>query len=145
MKTKSLFLLIPLLLSGCDQTVVKEIGIEELSENLNNPEYIIIDTRPDSLYFGFKDKGAARGGHIKGAMQFTTGWLDFIDENKFDTFVEEKGISKEKPRYFTTVIRIHWNVLLPNLLPKVFRSGHLNPLSSTAILICRWINTRIIF
>ncbi|ELA8730675.1 rhodanese-like domain-containing protein [Morganella morganii] len=100
MKTKSLFLLIPLLLSGCDQTVVKEIGIEELSENLNNPEYIIIDTRPDSLYFGFKDKGAARGGHIKGAMQFTTGWLDFIDENKFDTFVEEKGISKEKTLVF---------------------------------------------
>lgn len=100
MKIKSLFLLIPLLLSGCDQTVVKEIGIEELSENLNNPEYIIIDTRPDSLYFGFKDKGAARGGHIKGAMQFTTGWLDFIDENKFDTFVEEKGISKEKTLVF---------------------------------------------
>lgn len=92
MKTKSLFLLIPLLLSGCDQTVVKEIGIEELSENLNNPEYIIIDTRPDSLYFGFKDKGAARGGHIKGAMQFTTGWLDFIDENKFDTFTKTGDI-----------------------------------------------------
>ncbi|SPY78957.1 rhodanese-like domain-containing protein [Providencia rustigianii] len=100
MKAKFAILLLSVWLSGCDQTVVKDISIDELSKNLNNPDYLIIDTRPDSLFFGFKDKDAARGGHIQGAMQFTTGWLDFIDENKFTHFVEEKGITKEKTLVF---------------------------------------------
>ncbi|MEI9747292.1 MULTISPECIES: rhodanese-like domain-containing protein [Morganellaceae] len=100
MKGRLTILLLSALLSGCDQTVVKDISVDELSKNLDNPDYLIIDTRPDSLYFGFKDKDAARGGHIKGAMQFTTGWLDFIDENKFNSFVAEKGITKEKTLVF---------------------------------------------
>ena len=100
MKGKLTILLLSALLSGCDQTVVKDISADELSKNLDNPDYLIIDTRPDSLYFGFKDKDAARGGHIKGAMQFTTSWLDFIDENKFNNFVAEKGITKEKTLVF---------------------------------------------
>lgn len=97
MKTKSLFLLIPLLLSGCDQTVVKEIGIEELSENLNNPEYIIIDTRPDSLYFGFKDKGAPAAAILKVRCSLLpAGWILSMRINLI-RLSKKRGFPKKNP------------------------------------------------
>lgn len=100
MKNKLTLMLLTILLTGCDQTVVKKISTDDLVKNLDNPDYVIIDTRPDSLYFGFKDNQATRGGHIKGAMQFTTGWLDFIESNKFDGFVNKRGITKDKTLIF---------------------------------------------
>lgn len=89
-----------LALTGCDDRSVKTIETEELIKNLNNPEYVIIDTRQDSLYNGFKDKNAIRGGHIKGAIQFTTEWLDQIAEDKFESFAAGKGINKQKTLVF---------------------------------------------
>ncbi|MCS3430102.1 rhodanese-like domain-containing protein [Klebsiella sp. BIGb0407] len=100
MKNKIALMLLTMILTGCDQTVVKNISTDDLVKNLDNPEYVIIDTRPDSLYFGFKDNQANRGGHIKGAMQFTTGWLDFIESNKFDGFLNSRGITKDKTLVF---------------------------------------------
>lgn len=69
MKLKTLVaaLAISVAILGCeDRTVAKAIDTKELLANLDNPEYVIIDTRIDSLYNGFKDKNALRGGHIKG-------------------------------------------------------------------------------
>ncbi len=100
MKAKLALLLSFLLLLGCDQKVVRDINFQQLVNNLDNPNYIIIDTRADSLYFGFKDQHTNRGGHIKGAIQFTTGWLDFIDDDKFTHFAEGKGITKDKTLVF---------------------------------------------
>lgn len=100
MKDKLMLLLLSLLLTGCDQKVVHDISYQQLVNNLDNPDYLIIDTRPDSLYFGFKEQNANRGGHIKGAIQFTSGWLDFIEDSKFTSFVTGKGITKDKTLVF---------------------------------------------
>ena len=91
---------IALALTACDDRSVKKIDTETLLKNISNPDYVLIDTRQDSLYNGFKDKNAIRGGHIKGAIQFTTEWLDGIAEDKFESFAAGKGITKEKTLVF---------------------------------------------
>ena len=84
------------LVTSCDQGKVTEIDTKTLLANLDNPNYLIIDSRQDSLYNGFKDQNAIRGGHIKGAMQFTADWLDYISPDKLASFAEDKGITKDK-------------------------------------------------
>ncbi len=87
-------------LMGCKENTVRQIDTAELLKNLDNPNYVIIDTRDDSHYNGFKEAQAVRGGHIKNAIQFTTAWLDYIADDKFDSFAADKGISKEKTLVF---------------------------------------------
>ncbi len=89
-----------LFLAGCEDRTVKNIETDELLKNLDNPEYVIIDTRHDSLYNGFKDQNATRGGHIKGAIQFTAKWMDYLGDDKLESFATQKGITKGKTLVF---------------------------------------------
>ena len=88
------------LIISCGKNSISEIKIEELIKNLDNPDYVIIDGREDSLYNGFKDVNAERGGHIKGAIQFSCNWLDHIEDNKFESFAAGKEITKNKTLVF---------------------------------------------
>lgn len=72
------------------------ISLQEVVSNLDNPNYLFIDARDDSFYNGFKENGAKRGGHIKGAIQLSTTSLEFIEPSKFDTYLQSKGITKDK-------------------------------------------------
>lgn len=96
MKCKLTLIATALCLAACEDNSVKPMETSELLKNLENPNVVVIDSRNDSLYNGFKDKNASRGGHIKGAIQFSCDWLDYIDNDKFDSFAAGKGISKEK-------------------------------------------------
>ncbi len=96
MKRTALFAIFSLFLTACNDNIIKKIDTAELLANLDNPDYVIIDSRNDSLYNGFKDKHASRGGHIKGAIQFRCNWFERIEADKFDSFAEAKGISKQK-------------------------------------------------
>lgn len=87
-------------LAACEDKQVKTIETQALLDNLNNPNYVIIDTRQDSLYNGFKDKNSTKGGHIPGAVQFSCAWLDSIAPDKFESFAAGKGITKEKTLVF---------------------------------------------
>ena len=83
-------------LFSCETNSVKSITMEELVKALDSGTYVVIDTRDDEFYNGFKESGAKRGGHIKGAVQFSSGWLDYIEDDKFENYVSGKGISKNK-------------------------------------------------
>ncbi|MGP1490582.1 MAG: rhodanese-like domain-containing protein [Treponema sp.] len=99
-KWKSLFFFsligVTFLYISCNTNSVGSIAIGDLVKNLENPQYIIIDVRNDSLYNGFKEAEAQRGGHIKGAVQFSKPWLDYIDDTFFESFAAGKGILKDK-------------------------------------------------
>ncbi|MDO9984342.1 rhodanese-like domain-containing protein [Glaesserella parasuis] len=95
-ETHRTFAIFSLFLTACNDNIIKKIDTMELLANLDNPDYVIIDSRNDSLYNGFKDKHASRGGHIKGAIQFRCNWFERIEADKFDSFAEAKGISKQK-------------------------------------------------
>ena len=81
---------------SCGTRSVRSITTDELAKNLDNAQYVIIDVRNDSLYNGFKEPEAQRGGHIKGAVQFSKPWLEYIDDNLFESFAAGKGITKDK-------------------------------------------------
>ncbi|OOF71352.1 rhodanese-like domain-containing protein [Rodentibacter caecimuris] len=97
MKTRLLMLACTAVLLGCcDEKAVQPIETAELLNNLDNPDYVIIDSRNDSLYNGFKDKNAAYGGHIKGAVQFSCSWFGIVQADKLESFAAGKGITKDK-------------------------------------------------
>lgn len=100
MKKTLLLTALGLALAGCNEKSVQIIETEELLKNLDNPNYVIVDTRIDSYFNGFKEPNASRGGHIKNAVQFTTEWLDNIAADKFETFAAGKGITKDKTIVF---------------------------------------------
>ena len=91
---------ITMALAACDDKSVKTISITDLVKNIDNPDYVIIDGRHDSLYNGFKEKNAKRGGHIKGAVQFSCDWLPHIADDKFESFAKNKGLDKAKTLVF---------------------------------------------
>lgn len=100
MKPILLAVAVSVALSACDDRTVKVIDTPELLKQLDNPDFVIVDTRKDSLYNGFKDKNATRGGHIKGAVQFSCDWIGNIQPEKFESFAAGKGITKEKIWFF---------------------------------------------
>lgn len=102
MKTKLIFLslLIFILALSCGKNTVGEIKIDEVIKNLDNPKYVFVDNRDDSFYNGFKQKDTKRGGHIKGAVQFNCDIFDYIEEDKFESYVGAKGITKDKTVVF---------------------------------------------
>lgn len=100
-KTILLTLLALIMIFSCGgKNTVGEIKIDEVLKNLDNPKYVFVDNRDDSFYNGFKDKDAKRGGHIKGAVQFNCDIFDYIEEDKFESYVGGKGITKDKTVVF---------------------------------------------
>uniref|UniRef100_UPI00260FC56E rhodanese-like domain-containing protein n=1 Tax=uncultured Cetobacterium sp. TaxID=527638 RepID=UPI00260FC56E len=53
----------------------KDIKTNELLKNLNNPEWIIIDTRDSNEYNGWNLSNLKINGHIKGATDLSANWL----------------------------------------------------------------------
>lgn len=97
MKIKSLASGLSLILLGCgDRNVVQKLDTQDFLSSITQPNTLVIDVRDDSFYNGFKENGAKRGGHIKGAIQFSTSWLDYMDMNELERFAIQKGISKDK-------------------------------------------------
>ncbi|MBO8158991.1 rhodanese-like domain-containing protein [Thermosyntropha sp.] len=70
--------------------------MENLKKNLDNPDYVIVDLRPDEAYNGWKIDEISRGGHIKNAVQFPAAWLNKVRDNEIVNLLEEKGIKKDK-------------------------------------------------
>ncbi len=103
MKIRSILISIIFLITvlACNnKNTVGEIKIDEVVKNLDNPKYVFVDNRDDSFYNGFKEKDAKRGGHIKGAVQFNCAIFDYIEEDKFESYVGAKGITKDKTVVF---------------------------------------------
>lgn len=91
------------LLSGCvsaADTGTDVLNTDGFKAAVKDTHAVIVDTRDDSVYNGFKSEGAARGGHVPEAVQFTTEWLDNIEPDKFESFAADKGLTKDKTLVF---------------------------------------------
>lgn len=85
-------------LDEADQ-LFKTISTEDLKEKLDDPSWVIVDTRIPDSYNGWKLEGVERGGHIAGAVDFSSNWLKVEVENKEDALneaLEIKEISQDK-------------------------------------------------
>jgi len=70
----------------------KEITTKELIVLLPSQLVKIVDVRPVDAYNGWKLKGEARGGHIRGAKSLSAKWATYID---WIEIVRSKGILPE--------------------------------------------------
>ena len=71
-----------------------EISTGELSSRIGEPGLCVVDVRPLFLYNGWSEPGAARGGHIPGAVALPSAWLSRLDESELQELLVDKGISE---------------------------------------------------
>ena len=92
-------------LSGCSKkeeakdVELKTISTKDLESKLEDDSWVIVDTRINDAYNGWKLDGVSRGGHIAGAVDFSANWLSVDNKNKeeiLDEALKTKGIDKDK-------------------------------------------------
>jgi 3-mercaptopyruvate sulfurtransferase SseA len=78
---------------------VQNIKTNDLKANIGKKDWVIVDTRSNDAFNGWLLDGVKRGGHIKGAIDFSVNWLkveaDKKDEKLADA-LKSKGISHDK-------------------------------------------------
>jgi 3-mercaptopyruvate sulfurtransferase SseA len=67
-------------------------SIAELFARLSDDSLTIVDVRPLPAYNGWRETGAARGGHIPGAVTFPSAWLSSVDDAEVERLLDAKGI-----------------------------------------------------
>ncbi len=100
----SLLLTLTTALSACIKEEVnnietKAISTKELQSKLDDNSWVIVDTRINDAYNGWKLDGVKRGGHIEGAVDFSSNWLDVDNKDKekiLDEALQTKKIDKDK-------------------------------------------------
>lgn len=77
-------------------SVITKISLDDLAANLNS--YLLVDLRQDEAYLGYLEENMPRGGHLPQAVQFSAGWLDYLDNSQaaLAGLLEEKGLTKDK-------------------------------------------------
>src|SRR5437762_2071386 len=68
------------------------ISLAELRQRLGDPLLTIVDVRALPAYNGWRSEGAARGGHIRGAVAFPSAWLESVDAPEVERLLRSKGI-----------------------------------------------------
>ncbi|WP_042271671.1 rhodanese-like domain-containing protein [[Clostridium] dakarense] len=77
----------------------KTISTKDLESKLDDKSWVVVDTRLNDAYNGWKLDGVKRGGHIKGAVDFSANWLKVDADNKEKTLekaLETKNIDTDK-------------------------------------------------
>ena len=100
----SLLLTLTTTLSACSKEEVnnieaKAISTKELQSKLDDNSWVIVDTRINDAYNGWKLDGVKRGGHIDGSVDFSFNWLDVDNKDKekiLDEALQTKKIDKDK-------------------------------------------------
>lgn len=80
-------------------TGIQPISTVDLKDKLNDDSWVIVDTRINDAYNGWKLEGVERGGHIAGAVDFSANWLRVESEDKnsiLDEALDTKGIDPSK-------------------------------------------------
>jgi molybdopterin synthase sulfurtransferase len=68
------------------------ISLAELRPRLGDPDLTIVDVRALPFYNGWRPSGAARGGHIPGAVAFPSAWLKSVDDPEVERLLRSKGM-----------------------------------------------------
>lgn len=78
---------------------IQTIALADLQENLGKEDWVVVDTRSNDAWNGWALDGVERGGHIKGAVDFSAAWLNADVEKKDEKVKDElktKGIISDK-------------------------------------------------
>lgn len=82
-----------------EASAIQSISTEDLQEKIGHADWVVVDTRANDAFNGWKLDGVDRGGHIQGAVDFSVNWLkvDVEDKDeKLQDILTAKGITPEK-------------------------------------------------
>lgn len=82
-----------------DKKTLRSISTDELKDKVEATGWVVVDTRINDAFNGWALEGVKRGGHIKGAVDFSANWLTVkVDKQaeKIDSILKEKGITSDK-------------------------------------------------
>lgn len=96
---------------------------EHIASRLEDSDFVVVDTRTDEEYIGWKLYGEARGGHIKGAVQLPYAWYynsdkTVLSSENLKNLLESHGVTKNKEvtAYCTVGIRSGFFYFLTRLM-----------------------------
>lgn len=96
---------------------------EYIAKRLDDKDFVVVDTRTDEEYLGWKLYGEARGGHVKGAVQLPYAWYFNTDKTilsieDLSKLLESKGVTRDKEvtSYCTVGIRSGFFYFLTRLM-----------------------------
>ncbi|WP_027360315.1 sulfurtransferase [Desulforegula conservatrix] len=96
---------------------------EHIASRLNDSDFVVVDTRTDEEYIGWKLYGEAREGHIKGAVQLPYAWYynsdkTILSKENLQNLLESHGVTKNKEvtSYCTVGIRSGFFYFLTRLM-----------------------------
>jgi molybdopterin synthase sulfurtransferase len=69
---------------------------EELRRRLDDPTLALVDARPLHAFNGWRVDGAARGGHIPGAVAFPAEWERLLDDADLGDVLVTKGVTPDR-------------------------------------------------
>lgn len=76
---------------------IKIISTEDLKGKLGKSDWVVVDTRENDAFIGWKLDEVKRGGHITGATDFSAAWLKIEDkDSRLESDLKTKGITTEK-------------------------------------------------
>ncbi len=73
-----------------------DLGADYVRSKIHTEGTVIVDVRPDEAYNGWRLREDVEGGHIPGAVSFSTGWLSELTDNQKIQLLEEKGIARDR-------------------------------------------------
>lgn len=82
-----------------DATAIKSISTKDLQKDLTKKNWVVVDTRLNDAFNGWKLDGVKRGGHIKGATDFSAAWLKVNEKDtaqRLLSALKTKGITADK-------------------------------------------------
>jgi molybdopterin synthase sulfurtransferase len=80
-------------------TAVHTITTDDLKTDLEKNDWLVVDTRSNDAFNGWPLDGVKRGGHIKGAVDFSANWLNVADDKKDEklkALLKSKGMTPNK-------------------------------------------------
>ena len=84
---------------GGTSAAVQNIKTDDLKADLGKKDWVVVDTRSNDAFNGWPLDGVKRGGHIKGAVDFSANWLKVTDkkkDEKLKALLKTKGITLNK-------------------------------------------------
>ncbi|HEX6386114.1 MAG TPA: rhodanese-like domain-containing protein [Anaerolineae bacterium] len=76
--------------------MIQQISTQELAQNLENPNFAVVDVRPIAAYNGWPLQGEARGGHIRGAVACPLAWTGLLKPWELEALLADKGVTLGK-------------------------------------------------
>jgi thiosulfate/3-mercaptopyruvate sulfurtransferase len=79
--------------------IFEDIKTDDMKANIGKDDWVIVDTRSNDAFNGWALDGVKRGGHIKGAVDFSAEWLKAKvkqRDKKLTEVLKSKGITTDK-------------------------------------------------